>query len=232
MFDVSIVIPCYNQSRFITDAINSVFNQDTDLSMEIIVVDDCSTDNSVQIIKDTYPDDDNLTVIELKTNSKLPAARNAGIKVSQGKYIICLDGDDAIPENYISANYKNIVENSVDISYNPSQCFGSKETRFNWIDFNANVLQSNNYIHASAMYKKEIWDKVNGYDEELVYGWEDYSFWLKALNNGYKFKRTLNTFLYWRQQDDKSQMTQSVTKTKEDKIKEQLRVIHGSFYKG
>jgi glycosyltransferase involved in cell wall biosynthesis len=230
--DVSIIIPCYNQERFITDAVNSVFNQETDLSFEIIVVNDCSTDNSVKVIEEHYNNDDNLFLINLDKNSKLPAVRNRGIEKSQGKYIICLDGDDAIPENYIQENYNNLVNNNVDISYSPSQCFGANGKRYNWIDFNLQILRANNYIHASAMFKREIWDKVNGYDEHLTLGWEDYSFWLKAAKLGYSFKRCLSTHLYWRQHNDPTQMTQSVTKNKEETIKQQLKKLHGDFYLG
>tara|TARA_R110002020_G_scaffold90534_27_gene220520 strand:+ start:7170 stop:7859 length:690 start_codon:yes stop_codon:yes gene_type:complete len=228
MNDVSVIIPCYNQSEFIKETIDSVLNQEGNYNIEIIVVNDCSTDSSLDIIK-RY---ESVILVDLKENSKLPAVRNRGIEKASGKYIVCLDGDDKLQSNYISENIKTMEYFNVDISYTPSQCFGSNTNRYNWIDFNADVLRANNYIHASAMFKQEIFEVVGGYDEELVYGWEDYSFWLKALAKGYKFKRCITTELLWRQHDSPTQMTQSVTKNNEEQIKQQLKKLHGDFYLG
>jgi len=227
--DVSVIIPCYNQEAFIEEAVNSVLDQRTELSVEIIVVDDSSTDNSVKLLKNFQSA---ITLIKLATNSKLPAVRNAGIVLAKGKYIICLDGDDKLPPNYIQENYNTITKHNVDISYNPSQCFGSTNVRYNWVDYNAQSLRFGNYINCSAMFKREVWDFVKGYDEELIHGWEDYSFWLKAAKKGYQFKRCTTTALWWRQHDNPTQMTQSVTKNKEATIKQQLKTLHGDFYLG
>ena len=228
---VDIIIPCYNQEDYIEECMVSCINQNTEIDISVIVVDDCSTDDSSAIIKkyvSMYPF---IKYVKTTKNSKLPAVRNIGIEVSDSDYIVCLDGDDKLPPNYIQRNYDNLINNDVDISYNPSQCFGHTNGRYNWIDFDPNVLQHDNYIHASAMFKRDVWNKVNGYDEELILGWEDYSFWLKALKEGFKFKRTLQTFLLWRQQES-NQMTKTVTKDNTNEIKKQLKDIHKDFYLG
>jgi glycosyltransferase involved in cell wall biosynthesis len=234
--DLSVIIPCYNQEKYIGEAIDSVraLSSACPIQTEIIIVDDCSTDDSVEFIKRkvSFERISNVKMVQLEKNSKLPAARNAGMAHAVGKYIICLDGDDRLPKNYYQSNLDCMLSNNVDIVYNPSKCFGAVNHTYPWSEFNAEKLRRSNFINAAAMYKKEVWDKVNGYDEELIYGWEDYSFWLKALKEGFTFKRNMNTFLFWRQHNSPTQMTQSVTKNKEDLIKQQLKEIHKDFYLG
>ena len=91
---VSIVIPNYNSERYIRQTIDSVRNQ-TYPNWELIIVDDKSTDRSVEIINEYTKDDPRISLIQLESNSGLPAVpRNVGIKAAKGKYVGFLDADD------------------------------------------------------------------------------------------------------------------------------------------
>jgi glycosyltransferase involved in cell wall biosynthesis len=104
----SVIIPCYNREKFIEKAIVSVLNQDFQ-DFEIIVIDDASTDQSVQIIEGLS--DDRIHLIKLKTNSERSHARNLGLKAAVGKYICFLDSDDRFLVEHLS-NFKGGISKS------------------------------------------------------------------------------------------------------------------------
>jgi len=181
---VSIVIPCYNQGRFLHDAIDCSLNQ-SHKNIEVIVVNDGSTDNTRDVAKSYGA---KITYIE-QANKGLSSARNTGIKEAKGKWIITLDADDKIHLDYA----KRLI--GVDDIVCPYlRCFG--DNRGEWKppmvhpthkDF---LLQ--NHLFCCAMFKKEVWEKVGGYDEEQfkhgkqgANGFEDYKFWLRATKSGY-----------------------------------------------
>jgi len=226
---MSIIIPCYNYGKYLEECVKSVINNVTDLDIEIIIVDDASTDNSFEIAKKLEQTFNFCKVIKNDINKKLPYTRNKGIKNSNGNYIICLDADDLIPDNYIQENIK-IIDNGVDISYSDSQCFGTINKRFNWPNFNIEILRQNNFIHCAAMYRREVWEKVGGYDESFIYGSEDYDFWLRAAKLGFNFKKCEKTHLLYRRTNET--MIDSVSHLHVNEIKEQLKIKHKEFYKG
>ncbi len=105
MIKVSIVIPVYNTEKYIERCIDSVLNQ-TYRNIEVIVVDDCSPDNSDNVLKDIINRSNKAGDLEFKFlkhehNSGLSAARNTGIRASSGDYIFLLDSDDELPSSSI-----------------------------------------------------------------------------------------------------------------------------------
>jgi len=92
-FLVSVIMPAYNASKYISESISSVLTQ-TYSNLELIVIDDCSTDNTVHIVKKILQDEDRLSLIENKENSGPGISRNKGIKKSRGQYVAFLDSDD------------------------------------------------------------------------------------------------------------------------------------------
>lgn len=171
---VSIIIPCYNQANYLEDAIESALTQT--IHCEVIVVNDGSTDNTSEIAKKYH-----VLLVE-KTNGGLSSARNAGIAVAKGEYILTLDADDIITQDFIE---KTIGID--DIVGTQQQEFGDSHTL--WINNNLHPtfedFKKNNQINCCSLFKKEIWEKVGGYDERLKRGLEDWHFWLKATRAGY-----------------------------------------------
>lgn len=108
---VSIIIPVHNSSKYLESCINSVINQSYK-NIEIIAVENGSTDNSLEILK-KYSDKIHIEVLD---NSNLGLARNIGIKLSTGYYISFIDSDDFVEENFISSLVNNLEENNSDLS--------------------------------------------------------------------------------------------------------------------
>ena len=90
---ITVVMPNYNGHRFVEQAIDSVLNQ-TYPNFELLVVDDCSKDNSLQLIQQKAQSDDRIRVIALEHNAGVANARNVGIKEARGEFIALLDNDD------------------------------------------------------------------------------------------------------------------------------------------
>lgn len=110
---VSIIIPCYNVEKFIEKTILSAINQSLK-EIEIIVVNDGSTDKTLDIIK-KYKEKDERIILVDKKNGGLSSARNAGIKIARGEYIQHLDGDDFLEKNCCEENYIYACKNNLDI---------------------------------------------------------------------------------------------------------------------
>lgn len=114
MIKVSIIVPVYNVEAFLEECLNSLLNQ-TLKEIEIIVVNDGSTDNSLAIIKEFEKKDSRVKVIN-QINSGVSNARNRGLDIAQGKYISFIDPDDFITLNMIETMYNKAVETSADIA--------------------------------------------------------------------------------------------------------------------
>lgn len=111
---ISVIIPIYNVERYLFRCVDSVISQ-TYTNLEIILVDDGSTDNSCSIC-DKYTTIDNRVKVIHKENGGLSDARNAGLKIAKGKYVTFIDSDDWIHPNYIEILFKDIIEKHSDIA--------------------------------------------------------------------------------------------------------------------
>ncbi|QDP84655.1 glycosyltransferase family 2 protein [Chryseobacterium sp. SNU WT5] len=111
---ISIIIPCYNSASTISKCLTSVISQSYQ-NLEIIVVDDGSTDNTLEILKNFEETDSRIIIINQK-NSGVSKARNVGVEIASGEYICFVDSDDWVEKEYCSLLYEIIVENNADIS--------------------------------------------------------------------------------------------------------------------
>ena len=109
---VSIIIPIYNVEKYLRECLDSVINQ-TLKDIEIICVDDGSTDNSLSILRE-YAQKDNRIIVVNQKNQGAAVARNSGIKIAKGEYVCFIDSDDYYPANdVLEILYKNAIENGV-----------------------------------------------------------------------------------------------------------------------
>lgn len=128
---VSIIIPMYNAEKYISELLDSLFAQ-TFQNFEVIVVDDCSTDDSVVIVNDYIPKfDGRLTLTKTKKNSGgagyIP--RNIGLKLSRGEYIFFVDADDFIVETALEILHTAAIQSAADVVYTPRYYFRDKENK-------------------------------------------------------------------------------------------------------
>lgn len=124
---ISIIIPIYNVEEYLKECLDSVINQDySQEQLEIILIDDASTDNSKKIAIEYKNKYKNIVLLENKTNQGLSISRNIALAKSSGKYIVFLDSDDKLYPNCISTLHKEIEKNNADIAIARINYFDSK----------------------------------------------------------------------------------------------------------
>ena len=112
---VSIIVPIYNVENYLPICLDSLVNQDYD-NIEIILVDDKSTDKSFSICKDYAKKYKKIILLQNEKNEGASSARNKGLRVASGEYIGFVDSDDYIQSNYYSELVKDLKKNSADIA--------------------------------------------------------------------------------------------------------------------
>ena len=180
---VSVVIPCLNHSAFLLEAINSVLNS-TYPHIEIIIVDDGSTDNSGEVAREVMSRHENVFYV-YQHNQGPSIARNRGIQEAKGEYILPLDADDKISNQYIEQAFEVLKnDQGIKVVFCKAEFFGRKTGLWKLKEFSLKKLATDNMIFSCAMFRKEDWKNVGGYSTELIGGWEDWEFWISMLKNG------------------------------------------------
>lgn len=113
---VSIITPCYNSSTYIVETIRSVKKQSF-LKWEMVIIDDLSTDNSLEVIHEEIKNDSRFKLVKLTQNSGAAKARNKGIELAVGRYIAFLDSDDIWMPNYLETSLEFMKENDYEFIY-------------------------------------------------------------------------------------------------------------------
>ena len=198
---VSVVIPCYNHGKFLKGAVQSVLRSRF-TKYEIIVVNDGSTaDLTLDILnemEEKFQYDGTVNFMH-QENSGLAAARNNGIKMSKGEYILPLDADNRIRPDYLTKAVDVLDRHpEVGVVYAYAQTFGDQDPyekffgnekglrRFQ--EFDGKRLLVNNFIDACSVLRKKVWEECNGYDGDMgVMGYEDWDLWIGAMEKGWKF---------------------------------------------
>lgn len=186
MCRVSIIIPCYNDGKYLPEAVASARAQAYP-NIEIIIVDDHSTDPKTQrVLLDVAAQ--GLCVLQTPPGKKgLPAARNAGIARATGKYILPLDADDIIEPTYAEKAVAVLeAYPDVGICYCRAGLFGLKRGIWQLPTYSPDLMLLENMIFATAFFRRRDWEAVGGYDESLTLGLEDHAFWLALLEHGAK----------------------------------------------
>jgi glycosyltransferase involved in cell wall biosynthesis len=201
---ISCIITCYNQSKYIEEAIRSIINQ-TYRDLEIIIVDDASTDGSRNIIE-KFKDDSRVVTIFRDTNSGLPAIpRNDGIRKAQGQFIAFLDGDDYWATNKLEEQLTHVNDDIIGVG-STSTFFDNKKllppkTRImedTYFDF-GQLLMINNVIFSSLLVRNsEIF-----FNEDPAYKYvEDWDYQLQLTQkSGKKIKLIASPLLFSRLHD-------------------------------
>ena len=196
MPNVSVVIPCYNQGILLTEAIKSVLDQ-TYTNFEIIVVDDGSDDFETLSILDRI---DNPQIKVLRTaNGGLATARNMGIAASTGAIILPLDADDMIAPTYLEKGVAVFAGDSESgVVYSMADKFGAANGLWPLPEYSSSLILKENMVFCSAMFYRESWELVGGYNTNMKHGWEDWDFWLSFCEIGIRFVRIPEILFHYR----------------------------------
>ncbi len=184
---VSVIIPNYNYAQYIRPCVQSVLDSDYDQNkMEIIVVDDASTDDSVKVVEEMMKDSRfPFRLLRNETNLGLILSRNRGIAHARGEFLFFLDSDNYIHKDCIKIHLTALHQNPEAIAcYAPIQNFLNKTGehcgRRSNQPFDYYQLLDGPYIDAMAMFRKKELIEAGMYDNKMPnYGWEDYELWLR-----------------------------------------------------
>ncbi|MDQ6472079.1 glycosyltransferase family A protein [Flavobacterium sp. LHD-80] len=224
---ISIIVPCYNQAQYLDECLQSVLQQ-TYIDWECIIVNDGSPDDVGIIAKKWQAKDLRFKYIE-KENGGVSSARNVGIGVAQGVFILPLDADDKIGMNYIEKAVIAFEENnSLKLVYCRAEKFGDEVGSWNLPNFTLQELSSDNLIFCSALYKKSDWELIGGYDEKMVTGLEDWEFWIALLKNSGEVFKLEDVGFYYRIKTNSRQKDLKNSERKE--LFEYLSIKHADFF--
>lgn len=182
---VTIVIPCYNQGHFLSDALVSLAHCDPAL-YEVTIVDDGSTDPATLKFLGQL-DNQHYTIIH-QSNKGLSGARNTGIGQAKTDYVLLLDADNKIRPAFLEKGIAALEKDpEIAVVYGDGSFFGDQTGIRKQAPFNLQKQMLVNYIDACAIVRKSVFDELGGYDESMKDGWEDWEMWLRIGFRGYKF---------------------------------------------
>ena len=227
---VSVIVPFYGVEAYIGKCIESLLCQ-TYSNLEILCIDDCSPDNSLEIVQAYADKDDRIKVIRHETNRGLGGARNTGIKNAKSEYICFVDSDDYVSESFIESLYNTISNDKSDIAICGYSLFNYKGETFDChTEYNNETLtvdhRENNVIQIADKYAGATWLKIyrrnllienNILQPEKTY-YEDVVFWLKCVFYSTKIS-TLSDRLYYYRFRSNSIMSTLTHKHIDDRIK-------------
>lgn len=184
---ISIVVPSFNQSDYLEDCLESAYNQ-TVPALEIIVVDDGSTDNSLEIAHrymfKEFPGIESPVRVVSQVNKGLPSARNTGIMNARGDYILFLDADDKLVETAVERIQAEIRRTNADIVTPSFREFGKSDRTIVLQGFTMEDLKTANRLGYFSAIRRSTLLECGGYNPKMVWGWEDYDLWFDLFKRG------------------------------------------------
>lgn len=202
---VSIIIPCYNNAKYVQEAIDSAIRQTYD-NIEIICINDGSDDNSSEKINEMINKSKRkITFIDNKQNCGVIYARNTAIDSCTGEYILPLDADDKIAETYVEKAVRILDSNpAIGVVYSKAELFGAKSGPWELPEFDSTNILFQNCVFVSAVFRKRDFLNVGKYKTYMKEGCEDWDLWLSFVEKQIGFYRIDEVLFYYRQYNDTS----------------------------
>ena len=233
MCEISVVMPVFNGEKYLKEAIDSILNQ-TFTDFEFIIINDCSTDKSLDIIQ-SYKDK-RIKIINNKINLQIAESLNKGIRIAKGKYIARMDADDIALTNRLKVQYE-FMEKNKDVGLCGSSVivFNEESTYIHrcptyYDEIKVLQLFNSTFCHPSVMIRKDILTKYNLSYEKEYEGMEDYQLWLN-MSEYTKLANISEPLLRYRKHNE--QVTNKMNSNQYEKAKELrgklLRKIDKSF---
>lgn len=197
---VSIIIACYNDDKYVEQALNSAYNQ-TWVNKEIIVIDDGSNDKTKKVLSMLSS---KIDILLTQENTGVSKARNNGIAKATGEYVLILDSDDYFELDFIE---KAIPIFRDDINVKIVTCYTNWFDNNNFKIFrpNGGAIEDallNNIAMGSSMFCRSDWEDVGGYDLSMQKGYEDWEFYIRLIKNGGIVKVIPEILFNYRNKDD------------------------------
>lgn len=183
---VSVITPVYNVAKVIEKTLNSMLMQDYK-NLEIVLVDDCSKDNSAEIIKrylDKYP---NIVYHKQVKNGGAAVARNTALNIAKGRYVAFLDSDDLWCDGKISKQLSFMKENDAAISCTAMDCIDEEDNSLNSVREVHKIISYKFLLHNTMIATSTVMidrNKTGNFQMPLRRGGQDYATWLMLMRNG------------------------------------------------
>lgn len=231
---VSIIIPVYNSVTFIEETLKSIINQ-TYSNIEIICVDDCSTDQTVHRIKNYQKKDKRIHLLQLPYNSGISFAINSGVKKAKGRFIARIDADDIALPNRLEIQ-KQFLDQHPNVAIVGSwiELFGNKNEIWHYRQSSDHIktlflFRTNGFPHNSLLIKREIFDDF-AYDSNYD-GVEDTELWCRIIKNK-PYIELANIPLVLTKYRTHDRQTSHIYKTKQMKIYRRIIKDYIEFFCG
>ena len=221
---VTIIIPTFNRAKYIGSAIRSLTRQAGDLKLDILVVDDGSTDETAQILHEFQMQIKGLRVIT-KVNCGVTAARNTGLAnlLPETEFVTFLDSDDVSPPSAIASQVETLVSNpSIDLFYGTLLMVDDIDEETLEPSPNAKTMKFTCIQLSCAMFRRRVIDTVGLFDEDFIQA-EDTDYFLRVFEAGTSFIQTDTVCLYYRRHAD------NLTKRLAESRREFLRALSKSM---
>jgi glycosyltransferase involved in cell wall biosynthesis len=227
---ISVISACFNHGKFINEMVDSVLNQ-TFPDLEIIIVNDGSTDDTAEILDQI--ESEKVKIIHIENRG--PAfARNLAIENARASVIMNLDADDKIAPGLLEKAYNIFISDSnIGIVYCDAVCFGAKSGKYEIGEYSPEAMLIGNRIISQAFFRKDDWEAVGGYSDTLQSGLEDWDFWLSVIELGRSVYKIPEELVYYRTYKNPSDCRSGRRKIDRVKMMRSLITIfhrHEKFY--
>lgn len=185
--EIAVVVPLFNYARYVLEALESVAAQSC-ARIELVVVDDASTDDSVAIVERWIASRGSrfvrASLVRNHVNDGLARSRNTGFSIAEAPLIFPLDADNTIEPRCLAALFDRLVRSTASAAHPTLQHFGATHRCRTAESWSPDRLRRGNYIDAMALIRKSAWAAVGGYRKGAFIGWEDYDLWCRFVEHG------------------------------------------------
>lgn len=209
---LSVIIPNYNNSIFIKKTIYSILKSEyTDI--EVIFVDDCSTDDSVEIVRNFFGKDPRVKIYVNESNQGAYYCRNKGILLSKGYYVTIVDGDDFVHKEKFSYEIKNLEKSNNNGEINQFWSFGTAFVRYYIKDNDiSNIIRKETKHSVMYVFYRRLFNHVGFYHDNRFGA--DTEFWRRSEYFGYKFNSNRYRHFYYAYVQEGKNLTTTVDEGK------------------
>ena len=172
--DISIIVPVYNVEKYLERCLGSIYNQKFSGIFEVIAVEDCSTDNSLNVLKEYQVNNPELIVVEHEVNKRLARARATGMKAAKGEYVMHVDSDDWLLPNALEKLYAKCKETDADVLAYNYIIVNDKEEKIYPSKIKEEIITTDK-LKAQHLFFGSCWTKIvkRSLTEDMIYSTAD-----------------------------------------------------------
>jgi len=226
---VTAIIPCFNHGRFVAEAVRSVLHQ-SEAETSAVIVNDGSTDGTTPGACDRLASG-RVAVIH-QENRGLPAARNRGAAAARGaEFLIFLDADDYIEPTFVRDLHAQIVAANdplVSHAYCQERLIELGTGIWRVPEWDPLLLLITNLHPVTTLLRRSVFDEVGGFDESMRSGYEDWEFWIRVMERGWRGVRVREPLFVWRRHSHTTMVMEAVTR--HDQLFAQITARHAETY--